>query len=274
VTANLSVAIGVLALALQTPTPVASPKPTPAVPAATPAGPPATQGAATAPRPGALVFTVLSEKGEPLTGAIVSMRGVTERAGTTGPDGTVTLQNIPPGAQRARISRDGFITLEKEVTVRAAARTPAEAVLSFAPPPPAPPPTPTPTPTPTPNPTPITSAGTPGTPKMVNIPDLAEQMLKDTQPFVGRQLGCSGLLETTLIVARENVASHRHADVDEMLYLVAGDATLTINDKDQTIAAGWFGLVPRGMPHALTRRGRNPMVFLLVHSGKPCEVTK
>jgi len=267
VTANLSVAIGVLALALQTPTPVASPKPTPTAPAA----PPATQGTAAA-RPGALVVTVLNEKGEPLTGATVSMRGVTERAGTTGPDGTVTLQNIPAGTQRARISRDGFITLEKEVTIRSAARTPAEAVLSAAAPPPAP--SPTPSPTPTPNPTPTTSSGTPGTMKMVNIPELAEQMLRDTQPSVSRQLGCSGLLETTLIVARENVASHRHADVDEMLYLVAGDATLTINDKDQTIAAGWFGLVPRGMPHALTRRGRNPMVFLLVHSGKPCDTTK
>jgi len=95
-------------------------------------------------------------------------------------------------------------------------------------------------------------------------------MLKDLQPLVGRQLGCTGLLETTLIVARDNVATHQHADVDEMLYLVAGEATLTIGAKDQPVTAGWFGLIPRGMPHALIRRGRNPMVFLLVHSGKPC----
>ena len=258
---NLFVAMGVVALALQTPTPVASPKPAAA-------SPPTTQGS-TAARPGAVVVTVVSEKGEPLTGASVTARGAVDRAGTSGSDGIVTLQNIPAGTVRVRIARDGFITLEKEVTIRTAARTNTEAVLAAAPPPPAPPPTPTPTPTPESRPT--TPAGTPGTQKVVSIPDLAEQMLRDTQPFVSRQLGCSGVLETTLTVARENVASHRHADVDEMLYLVAGEATLAINGKDQSIVAGWYGLVPRGSEHSLTRRGRNPMVFLLVHSGKPCE---
>jgi hypothetical protein len=76
------------------------------------------------------------------------MRGAVDRAGLTGPDGVVTIQNIPAGAQRCRITRDGFITLEKEVTIKSAARAAAEAVLSVAP---APPPPPSPSPTPTPN---------------------------------------------------------------------------------------------------------------------------
>jgi len=260
VSTNLIVAMGVVALALQTPTPTVSPKPAPS-------SPPATQGTAAA-RPGAVVVTVLNEKGEPLTGATVTTRGAVDRAGTSGADGVVTLQNIPVGTVRVRITRDGFITLEKEVTIRSAARTNTEAALAAAP---TPAPTPTPSPTPTPETRPTTPAGTPGTQKVVSIPDLAEQMLKDTQPFVGRQLSCSGVLETTLVVARENVAPHRHADVDEMLYLVAGEASLMINGKEQSIVAGWYGLVPRGLEHGLTRRGRNPMVFVLVHSGKPCE---
>jgi quercetin dioxygenase-like cupin family protein len=118
----------------------------------------------------------------------------------------------------------------------------------------------------------MTPAGVPGSPKVLSIPDLAEQMLKDSAPTVDRQLGCSGVTETTLVVARENVAAHQHADMDELLYLVAGEATLTIDGKDQNIMAGWYGLVPRGMSHALTRKGRNPIVFLLVHSGKPCSM--
>ena len=203
-----------------------------------------------------------------MTGATVSLRGITERGGTSGSDGVVTLQNIPAGTQRVRVMRDGFITLEKEVTIRSAARTSAEAVLSVAPPPPAPPPPPSPTPTPESRPT--TSAGTPGVMKMLFVPEMAEQMLKDTQPIVTRQIGCSGLMDTTLIVARENI-THRHADVDEMVYLVAGEATLTIGGKSQAIDPGWFGLVPREQPHTITRRGRNPMVFLVVTSGKPCE---
>jgi quercetin dioxygenase-like cupin family protein len=259
----LSVAIAVFALALQTPTPtpVASPKPA--------ATAPVTQGTGAA-RPGALVLTVVNEKGEPLRDAMVTARGAVDRSGPTLTDGTITLQNMPVGTYRARISREGFITLEKEVSIRSAARTNAEAVLSAAPPPPAPPPTPSPTPTPEVMLT--AAAGAPGVAKTVNIAEMADQILnsKDTTPLVSRQLGCSGVIETSLVVARDNVASHRHADVDEMVYLVAGDATLTIAEQNQTITAGWFGLVPRGQSHSLTRRGRNPMVFLLVHSGKPC----
>ena len=261
-TTKLSVAIGFLALVLQTPTPTASPKPAAS-------SPPATQGAGTtANRPGALVLTVLNEKGEPLTGASVAVRGAADRSGTTGTDGAVTLQNIPVGTVRVRVTRDGFMTLEKEVSIRSAARTTSEAVLSMAPPAPAPPPTPTPTPTPESR--PMTPAGALGTPKMSFVTDLVDQMLKDSQPVVTRQVGCSGVMETSLILTRENI-SHRHTDVDETIYIVAGEGSLTVADKNQNIEGGWFGFVPRGVPHSITRRGRNPMVLLVVTSGKPCE---
>lgn len=268
VTTNVStVLIGIVALALQTPTPSPVVSPKPAVPPATQSPAPTAQAAAPATgKPGALVLTITNEKGEPLTAASVAVHGAVDRAGATGSDGTITLQNMPVGTYRCRIMRDGFITLEKEVAVKAAARSMAEAVLSAAPPPPPPPPSPS----PTPESRPVVSNGAPGTPKVLSIPDLAEQMLKDSQPTVDRALGCSGLTESTLIVARENVAPHRHADMDEMLYLVAGDATLTIGDKDQPITAGWFGLIPRDTSHALARRGRSPIVFLMIHSGKPC----
>jgi mannose-6-phosphate isomerase-like protein (cupin superfamily) len=258
---------GLLALALQTPTPTPAVTPKPAA-QTPPTQTPAAQ-TSTAARPGALILTIQSERGEPLAGASVAVHGPVDRAGTSGPDGTLTLQNMPVGAYRCRITRDGFITLEKEVAVKTAARTNAEASLSVAPPPPPPP---SPSPTPTPENRPMTPAGVPGSPKVLSIPDLAEQMLKDSAPTVDRQLGCSGVTETTLVVARENVAAHQHADMDELLYLVAGEATLTIDGKDQNIMAGWYGLVPRGMSHALTRKGRNPIVFLLVHSGKPCSM--
>jgi mannose-6-phosphate isomerase-like protein (cupin superfamily) len=258
-----SILTGILALALQTPTPTPAVSPKPAAP------PPvsAPQGAASAAaKPGAIVLTISNEKGEPLSGASVSVRGAVDRAGTSGSDGTVTLQNIPVGTVRCRITRDGYITLEKEIAVKAAARSTAEAVLSAAPPPPPPPPAPTPTPEVRPAP----PMGEPGVPATANIATLADQMLNESQPSGQRILGCSGVMKSTLLVAKDNTVFRGSGDVDEIVYVLGGDATLTIGDKDQNIGSGWFGLVPRGTTHSVTRRGRSPIALFIVQSGKPC----
>jgi mannose-6-phosphate isomerase-like protein (cupin superfamily) len=220
-----------------------------------------------APKPGSLALTVVSEAGPPLAGAAVSLRGSVDRQALTSADGVATLLNIPAGTYRARISHDGFISFEKEITVRAATRATAEAMLSAAPSPPPPPPAPEPKETPKPVQTPT---GPVGAPKVLSVSDLAEQMLKDPAPIVERELGCSVASSSRLILVREPLTTHTHADADEMLYLVAGDATLRIAEKDTPISAGWFALVPRVAAHSLTRRGRNAPIFLSIRSGAPC----
>jgi quercetin dioxygenase-like cupin family protein len=55
-----------------------------------------------------------------------------------------------------------------------------------------------------------------------------------------------------------------------MLYVVAGEATLTLAGRDHQIASGWFSIVPRGTAHALKRRGRNPAILLSVLGGEAC----
>ena len=66
--------------------------------------------------------------------------------------------------------------------------------------------------------------------------------------------------------------SDGHPDTDEMIYLVAGEANLTIGDgKAQAMTPSWFSLVPRGTPYTVTRKGRNPAVVLSMVSGEPCE---
>jgi len=248
-----------LVLTLQVPTPVTQ---TP-TPVATPAVRPATQSSSTATgKPGALSLTVRSEQGDALAGVVIAAHGAVDRGGVTGSDGLVTLQNMPAGTYRCRVTRDGFVMLDKEVTIRAGARTTAEAVLSAAPPPPPPaPPEET---------RPAAGAGPVGTPRVLSIADLAEQMLKESQPTVERLVGCSGVAASRVITTKENIAPHRHADADEMIYVVAGEATLTIAQADQVVVAGWFGLVPRGTAHSLTRRGRSPLVVLSVQSGQGC----
>jgi mannose-6-phosphate isomerase-like protein (cupin superfamily) len=239
------------------------------VPQTTGGSPPATQGTA-APRPGSLALTAVAEKGDVVSGAAVAVHGAVDRAGTTGVDGAITLTNLPAGTYRARITREGFITLEKEVAIRAGARTTSEAVLTAAPPPPPPPPPPTPA-EPKPTPAPANSALKAGTPQVQSLSDLAEQMLKDPQA-TERVIGCSGATTTRLILVREPLSLHRHVDVDETIYVLAGEGSLTIGTRDQTVGPGWVGLVPRGTAHSVTKRGRNPAVVMLsVQSGEPCK---
>jgi hypothetical protein len=112
-----------LALALQTTPPAAPPRPQ----------------TTSSTRPGSLHLTVLAQAGTPLLDALVRAEGPATRQGTTSADGAVTLLTLPPGTYRVRIEREGFHTLEKEVTIRAGARTTTDAALTPAPPPPPPP---------------------------------------------------------------------------------------------------------------------------------------
>jgi mannose-6-phosphate isomerase-like protein (cupin superfamily) len=207
---------------------------------------------------------VTNEKGDLLADATVAIRGGIDRGGTSGSDGTVALQNLPPGTYRARITRDGYYTLDKEVTIKAATKATAEAVLSPAPPPP-PPPAPPPVET-----KPAAPAGKPGVATVVSVVDLIDQMRKDPQPVVDHDLGCAYGSASKLIVAKANVPAHQHADADEFLYVVYGDGTLTVGDKTVPLTAGSFAIAPRGVSHAIAKKGPKEMVLLVVLSGKPC----
>jgi mannose-6-phosphate isomerase-like protein (cupin superfamily) len=228
-------------------------------------------GQASTARPGSVALTVVTESGATLSGAAVSLRGAVDRQALAGTDGVATLLNIPPGTYRARISRDGYVTFEKEVTIRAGVRATSEAALTAAPAaPPPPPPAPKETPKPSPSQSQSESRGPVGAAKVLSLTDLAEQMLNDKAPLVEREIGCSVATASQLILVRETLTSHTHADADEMLYVVAGDATLKIADKDTQVSAGWFGIVPRGSAHSLAKRGRNAPIVLAIRSGQPC----
>jgi mannose-6-phosphate isomerase-like protein (cupin superfamily) len=74
-----------------------------------------------------------------------------------------------------------------------------------------------------------------------------------------------------LLIVRDPVQVPAQDDVDEMLYVVAGEARLKLGEKEEQIQSGWFSVVPRGTPHVLTRRGRNPAVLLSITGGPPCK---
>jgi mannose-6-phosphate isomerase-like protein (cupin superfamily) len=105
---------------------------------------------------------------------------------------------------------------------------------------------------------------------VVSILDLAERALDGRDPVRRMMIGCSGVTSAQIVVIRESLPSGAHAEADEMLYLVAGEASITLGEKAQPITPGWFSVVPRGMARAVARKGRNPAVFLSVLSGRPC----
>jgi hypothetical protein len=70
-----------------------------------------------------VIVTVTDGKGAPIPGAAVHVSGTLDRQGETAADGTLRLQGLRSGAYRFRFSRDGYITLERDVTVPAGQRT-------------------------------------------------------------------------------------------------------------------------------------------------------
>lgn len=260
-------AVLALMLALQQPAAPAAPTPRPAAPAAPTA--PATQAPR---RPAAGSATVqvrvTDRSGAPASGVQVTAEGPVSREGVSDAAGQVQFRTMSSGTYRFRASNERFITLEKEVAVRAGTATPPiELSLSAAPPPP---PAPEPSPAPAPAPTANATTAKAGEPRVLSIADLAERSLSGRDAVKMVPVACSGLDNTQMLVLRETLRTQAKEDVDQILYVVAGEAMLSLDGRDQTISSGWYAMVPRGMPHTLTRRGRNPAIVLVTAGGQPC----
>jgi mannose-6-phosphate isomerase-like protein (cupin superfamily) len=242
---------------------------------------------------------VRDASGHVLGGVRVQVDGTSSGEFTTDGEGVVRLPSMRDGAYHLRFERTGFTTLERDVTLRggqpdviavalslvpapepAGARGPgrADAVLAT-------PPVPAPGPRPAPTPPPPTSgrAGTPlppaageqppaaGEHKTVSIPTFLDRNLIGREPLKESILGCTATATTRLLQLRDTLAEHVHANVDEMLYVVAGEGTLLIPSRAAApIAPGSLSIVPRGAPHAIERRGKNPLIVLSILSGTPC----
>lgn len=114
----------------------------------------------------------------------------------------------------------------------------------------------------------------PGEARVVDVPALAEKSLGGREPMRTLSIGCSGASAAQLLVVRDSLPTATHPNRDEMLYVVAGEATLNLGQRAQSITPGWLSVVPRGTPYALTRKGRNPVVLLSFVGGQACaEIT-
>jgi mannose-6-phosphate isomerase-like protein (cupin superfamily) len=108
---------------------------------------------------------------------------------------------------------------------------------------------------------------------IVSVPAFLEKNFIGRDPIKESVLGCTPDVTTRLLQLHDALASHRHANLDEVLYVVAGDGMVRLENRQTPVAAGSLTIIPRGVPHEIERRGKNPLILLSMLSGAPCRST-
>ena len=257
---------------LQATPPATKPPTTPAQPPAAPAAP-ATQ--APKPRPsGASTTTALlyitDGSGRQIENVTVTVMGPIDREVKSPASGATRVEGLRAGTYRVRFAHEKFILFEKELVWRAGTAQPELSItLNAAPVVAAPPPPP---------PVVVAAPATPklpppGPPKTVSLPDYIEKnFINGKEPQKENLIGCSGVGQALLWQVRDPWNGRQHQSADGMLYVVGGDGRLKLGEREFTVAAGAFAVVPRGTTYSLSRSGRNPLIVLAVLSGAPCAV--
>lgn len=240
---------------------VLSAQTTPPAPA-TPARSTAKPSTAKAPT---VAIQVTDAAGAPLADATVTTTsGVVSREGTTAADGSLQWINMRPGTYRVRITREGSVTLERELVLRAGEAATMDVALNPAPPAPK-------APEPVVQPASAT-LGPPGDPKVTPVPLFLEKnFIGGREGRKDSQLGCTPTGTATLHQLRDTWQAHTHDTAEEWIYVVAGEGMLRIGTADQKLQAGTFSLVPHTVSHTLVPQGRNPLIVISVLSGPPCK---
>jgi hypothetical protein len=247
---------------LQAPAAPAAVQPTPPAPKpATQPKPRPASGATTT----ALLF-ITDAKGAPVEGVTVSVMGPVDREVTSPASGPTRIQGLRAGTYRVRFTREGFITFEKEISWRAGTAAPEMSItLNPAPEPPPLPPAPA-------KPEPATAKlPPPGTPKTLPLIDYIEKnLISGREPQKENLIGCSGVGQSLLWQIRDPWTGRQHESADVSVYVIAGEGTLRLGDRDVRVTNGSFAVVPRGTTYGFTRSGRNPLIVLAVLAGAPC----
>ena len=249
--------------------PQTPPKPVAPPPAQTP---PTTQTPPAAPKPAApaqaaartsATLFVTGPTGTPIPDATITLSGPTDREVVTTRDAATRITNLRAGTYRARFDAPNYILFEKELVMRPGQAWEFEVMLNPAPAkkveaPAAPPPTPARQPA-------ATSPEPSGEVSMLSLSDwLDRNLIGRNEPQKDSPVGSTAGASASVFQVRENISDREHPEADELLYVIAGEATARIGDRAQTISPGWFVTIPRGTSFSLERRGRNPLILLSV----------
>ena len=209
-------------------------------------------------RTATLAISVSDPAGAPLSNVAVTLEGAVSRTTRT-EGGRIALEELPTGRYTLRFEREGFVTLERELT--ATAGKPVEVEVTLKPLPEPPPPAPVETQKPPTN----------ARPARFDIPDVIDKEFVGRAPAKTTTLACGDQGTATLIQLNEPLAQHAHADADEFLYVVAGEGSASVDGRREKLSAGVLLFVPRGTPHAVAVGGRKPIVLLSTRGGEACQ---
>jgi hypothetical protein len=227
-----------------------------------PARGPAQKSAAAPPKTASVRIAVKDQDGTGLSGVRLVLSGAGTGEFVTGGAGTMVVPDLKDGVYRLRCEREGFITLEREFTVRSGTYGQVDAVLNAAPPPP---------PKPAPEPPPPVAIPTGGRPLTMSVVDFLDRNLIGREPLRESILACNPLETVRLLQMREGIAQHVHERGDEIIYVVAGEGTVRIGDVANPVRAGALVVVTNGTGHAFERAGKNPLIVVSTLVGTPCD---
>ena len=226
--------------------PATQPKPAPAPRAPARAAQPAARSGMT--------ITVTDARGATIPGVTVDVTGPTPRNGPTDSGGQINFPGVQAGTYRLRFSGDSVIAFEREVVVRAGQIADVDVILNPAPVPEAP------------------VVGPVGQPQVLSIVDLVErELISGNAPRKDTLVSCSGSTRTMLIQLNQPQASRVYDGAESLYYVVAGEGTVSIGEREVPVEAGGYVSVPRGTAHSLARRGRRPLIMVAVLNGEACE---
>lgn len=212
-----------------------------------------------------MAITAIDPKGATIPGVSVDLTGPTPRNGVTNASGQINFPGLQAGTYRVRFSGDAVIAFEREVSVRAGQVADLDIVLNPAP-------TPAHVDAPPPPPPPPAQLGPAGRPQVVSIVNLVERdLVSGNAPRKDTLVACSGNTRTMLVQLNQPQPTRVYEGAESVYYVVAGEGTVVIDDRDVALEAGGYVSVPRGTAHSLTRRGRRPLILLAILSGEPCE---
>jgi hypothetical protein len=215
-------------------------------------------------------IAVRDQDGALLSGVRLFLSGDSTGEFTTGAAGTAVIPDLKNGVYRVRCEHEGFITLEREFTLRGGAWNPVDIVLNAAPPPAAPPIT-TPSTPPPAQADPQAAAVAPGGPPVtMSIVDFLDRNFIGREPLKESILACKPSSTVRLLQMREGVARHVHERADEIIYVVAGEGAVHIGEEAAPVRPGSLVVVPNGSDHNFERRGKNPLVIVSTLVGSPC----
>ena len=210
-----------------------------------------------------LAVVVTDTAGAPVGEVLVTVDGPTKRSART-EGGRIAFENLAPGAYRLRFEREGFITLERELTARGGPPIDVKVTLAPVPPPPPPPPQPE-----APEP-PAPAVETDAKPVAFDLPDFIEKNYIGREPAKTTDMACAGSGTATLIQVKDQLEHHAHSGADEFLYVIAGDGSIQIAERSEPLHAGMFVMIPRGVAHSIAVSGRRPLVIMATRAGEGC----